>query len=120
MDDMTRSDETKAKAHEDEVDALRSTLIHAQEKAVTHYKAYLDFANCMHMCGTELMKASMNLTNKSIFWEHHLVDPISLDQFLSRQQKVKQVAKKTSSTGRREGISRGNNTGRFFNLMHVA
>ncbi|KAL2479688.1 Uncharacterized protein Adt_32654 [Abeliophyllum distichum] len=56
--------ESRAKAQDDEIDTLRSTLARAQEDVVSSYKASSEFSSCMHMYGAESMKASLSLTKK--------------------------------------------------------
>ncbi|KAL2491863.1 Bromodomain adjacent to zinc finger domain 1A [Abeliophyllum distichum] len=45
--------ESRAKAQEDEIDKLRSTLARAQEDAISSYKASSEFSSCMHMYGEQ-------------------------------------------------------------------
>ncbi|KAL2497580.1 Uncharacterized protein Adt_23130 [Abeliophyllum distichum] len=50
-DSQAKLAESRAKAQEDEIDTLRSTLARAQEDAVSSYKASSEFSSCMHMYG---------------------------------------------------------------------
>ncbi|KAL2504921.1 Uncharacterized protein Adt_20542 [Abeliophyllum distichum] len=83
-DSQAKLAEFRAKAHEDEIDTLRSTLARAQEDAVSSYKASSEFSSCMHMYGAESMKASISLTKKWLAEEHPSIDPLGLECFMAR------------------------------------
>ncbi|KAL2518001.1 Uncharacterized protein Adt_14248 [Abeliophyllum distichum] len=98
--------EAEAKAQEDEIDTLRSTLARAQEDAVSSFKASSEFSSCMHMYGAESMKASISLTKKWLAEEHPSIDPLGLERFMARQRTVESATKKSVPKGRRDGTSR--------------
>ncbi|KAL2542581.1 Uncharacterized protein Adt_03559 [Abeliophyllum distichum] len=92
--------ESRAKAQEDEIDTLRSTLARAQEDAVSSYKASSEFSSCMHMYRAESMKASISLTKKWLAEEHSSIDPLGLKRFMDRQRTVEPAFKKSVPKGR--------------------
>ncbi|KAL2524555.1 Uncharacterized protein Adt_09609 [Abeliophyllum distichum] len=110
-DSQAKLAESRAKAQEDEIDTLRSTLARAQEDAVSSYKASSEFSSCMHMYGAESMKASINLTKKWLAEEHPSIDPLGLEHFMARQRTVESATKKSVPKGRRDGTSRGGDAG---------
>ncbi|KAL2512733.1 Uncharacterized protein Adt_18333 [Abeliophyllum distichum] len=103
--------ESRAKAQEDEIDTLRSTLARAQEDAISSYKASSEFSSCMHMYRAESMKASISLTKKWLAEEHPSIDPLGLERFMARQRTVESATKKSVPKGRRDGTSRGGDAG---------
>ncbi|KAL2466251.1 Bromodomain adjacent to zinc finger domain 1A [Abeliophyllum distichum] len=110
-DSQAKLVESRAKAQEDEIDTLRSTLAHAQEDVVSSYKATSEFSSCMHMYGAESMKASISLTKKWLAEEHPSIDPLGLEHFMARQRTVESATKKSVPKGRRDGTSLGGDTG---------
>ncbi|KAL2462099.1 Uncharacterized protein Adt_45519 [Abeliophyllum distichum] len=103
--------ESRAKAQEDEIDTLHSTLARAQEDAISSYKASSEFSSCMHMYGAESMKASISLTKKWLAKEHPSIDPLGLKRFMARQRTVESATKKSVPKGRRDDTSRGGDAG---------
>ncbi|KAL2460347.1 Uncharacterized protein Adt_43767 [Abeliophyllum distichum] len=110
-DSQAKLAESRAKAQEDEIDTLRSTLARAQEDAVSSYKASSEFSSCMHMYGAESMKASLSLTKKWLAEEHPSIDPLGLERFMARQRTVEPATKKSVPKGRRDSTSRGGDAG---------
>ncbi|KAL2506155.1 Uncharacterized protein Adt_21776 [Abeliophyllum distichum] len=110
-DSQAKLAEFRAKAQEDEIDTLRSTLARAQEDAVSSYKASSEFSSCMHMYGAESMKASISLTKKWLAEEHPSIDPLGLERFMARQRTVESATKKSVPKGRRDGTSWGGDAG---------
>ncbi|KAL2532531.1 Bromodomain adjacent to zinc finger domain 1A [Abeliophyllum distichum] len=110
-DSQAKLAESRAKAQEDEIDTLRSTLARAQEDAVSSYKAFSEFSSCMHMYGAESMKASLSLTKKWLAEEHPSIDPLGLERFMARQRTVEPATKKSVPKGRRDSTSRGGDAG---------
>ncbi|KAL2491683.1 Uncharacterized protein Adt_27311 [Abeliophyllum distichum] len=100
-----------AKAQEDEIDTLRSTLALAQIDAISSYKASSEFSSCMHVYGIELMKASISLTKKWLAEKHSLLDPLGLKRFMARHQEVELAPKKIAPKGRQDDTSRGSHAG---------
>ncbi|KAL2527789.1 zinc finger BED domain-containing protein RICESLEEPER 2-like [Abeliophyllum distichum] len=98
--------ESRAKAQENEIDTLRSTLARAQEYNVSSYKASSKFSSCMHMYGAESMKASISLTKKWLTEEHMSFDPLGLERFMARQRTV-EFPKKSAPKGQRDSTYRG-------------
>ncbi|KAL2480315.1 Bromodomain adjacent to zinc finger domain 1A [Abeliophyllum distichum] len=103
--------ESRAKAHEDEIDTLRSTLARAQKDAISSYKASSEFSSSMHMYGAESMKASISLTKKWLAEEHPSIDPLGLEHFMARKRTVESATKKSVPKGRRDVTSRGGDAG---------
>ncbi|KAL2518969.1 Uncharacterized protein Adt_15216 [Abeliophyllum distichum] len=103
--------ESRAKAQEDEIDTLRSTLARAQEDAISSYKASSEFSSCMHMYGAESMKASISLTKKWLAEEHPSIDPLGLKRFMARQRTVESATKKSVPKGWRDDTSWGGDAG---------
>ncbi|KAL2456158.1 Uncharacterized protein Adt_16261 [Abeliophyllum distichum] len=92
--------ESRAKAQEDEINTLRSTLARTQEEVVFSYKASSEFSSCMHMYGAESMKASISLTKKWLAEEHPSIDSLGLERFMARQRTVESAPKKSAPKGR--------------------
>ncbi|KAL2505659.1 Uncharacterized protein Adt_21280 [Abeliophyllum distichum] len=103
--------ESRAKAQEDEIDTLCSTLARSQEDAVSSYKASSEFASCMHMYGAESMKASISITKKWLAEEHSSLDSLGLDHFMVRQRTVESTTKKSAPKGWRDSTSRRGDAG---------
>ncbi|KAL2474376.1 Uncharacterized protein Adt_35112 [Abeliophyllum distichum] len=108
---QTKLDKSRAKAQEDKIDTLRSTLARAQEDDVSSYKASSEFSSCMHMYETESMKASISLTKKWLAKEHPSLDPLGLERFMARQWTIESAPKKSFPKGQRDGTSREGDAG---------